>query len=84
MQMGVPVLAMDSFGSLHDLVTDGQNGRIVPNNDLRSFADAMKEMMCENDTRKAMSLQAVEGTHAFEMKHVAAKWLALFDEILRS
>ena len=44
----------------------------------------MKEMMCENDLRKAMSLQAVEGTHAFEMKHVADKWLHLFNEIIKS
>lgn len=81
MQMGIPVLALDSFGSLYDLVTDGQNGRIVPNNDIKAFASAMKEIMCENDLRKAMSICAVESTHEFEMKHVAAKWLALFDEI---
>ena len=84
MQMGVPVLAMDSFGSLHDLVADGVNGRIVPNNDLKAFAGAMTEMMLEPDSRKAMSLQAIEGTHAFEMKHVAAKWHALFEELQKS
>ena len=81
MQMGVPVLAMDSFGSLHDLVTDGHNGRIVPNNELRAFVEAMRELMTDEETRKAMSLQAVAGTHAFQMKQVAAKWLALFNEI---
>jgi len=84
MQMGVPVLALDSFGSLHDLVTDGRNGRIVPNNDLKAFADAMKEMMSDENSRKTMSLQAVEATHAFEMKQVAKMWLQLFNEILKS
>lgn len=81
MQMGVPVVAMDSFGSLHDLVTDGQNGRIVPNNDLPAFVDAMQALMTDTQTRNAMSLHAVEGTHAFQMDRVAAKWLALFNEI---
>jgi glycosyltransferase involved in cell wall biosynthesis len=40
-QMGVPVVAMDSFGALHDIIEDGYNGRIVPNNDLVAFQNAM-------------------------------------------
>ena len=84
MQMGTPVVAMDSFGALHDIVVDGKNGRIVPNNDLKAFTGAMKEIMFEPDSRKAMSLQSVETSHVFEMKQVAAKWLALFDEIQKA
>ena len=48
---------------------------------VRAFVEAMRELMTDEETRKAMSLQAVAGTHAFQMKQVAAKWLALFNEI---
>ena len=44
-QMGTPVVAMDSFGSLHDMVKDGENGRIVPNNDVPALVAAMNTMM---------------------------------------
>ena len=84
LQMGVPVVAMDSFGSLHDLVIDGHNGIIVPNNDLRAFVDAIKDIMSDSEVRKSMSLHAVENTYAFQMSLVASKWLALFDEIQKA
>ena len=44
----------------------------------------MKEMMSDENSRKTMSLQAVEATHAFEMKQVAKMWLQLFNEIMKS
>ena len=80
-QMGTPIVAMDSFGSLHDMVKDGLNGRIVPNNDVPALVAAMNTMMADSSARKVMSLHAVESSRAFLMENVAQKWLQLFEEI---
>jgi glycosyltransferase involved in cell wall biosynthesis len=80
-QMGVPVVAMDSFGSLHDIITDGVNGRIVPNNDLYAFTSAMKELMGDSLIRLSMARNAVEGSKCFEISHVLQKWSQVFDEL---
>ena len=80
-QMGVPVVAMDSFGSLHDIVTDGLNGCIVPNNDLKAFVSALRDVMKEDGLRLKMSEASVELSKRFEMQNVLQRWLQLFDEL---
>ena len=80
-QMGVPVIAMDSFGALHDIVEDGVNGRIVLNNDLKAFFLAMKDVMNNDDLRQKMSENSVKLSRRFEMEKVLQQWLQLFDEL---
>ena len=82
-QLGVPVLALDSFGSLHDIIEDGVNGRIVPNNDLKAFASAMRGVMNDDNMRQKMAEASVELSKRFEMQNVLQQWLQLFDEILK-
>ena len=82
-QMGVPVVAMDSFGSLHDIVEDGINGRIVPNNDISAFTQAMVEMMRNDIERQQMARQAVENCKQFEIQKILKRWTQLFDELMR-
>ena len=82
-QMGVPVIAMDSFGALHDIIEDGVNGRIVLNNDLKAFASAMQDVMNDDDLQQKMSEASVELSKRFEMQNVLQQWLQLFDEILK-
>ena len=80
-QMGVPVIAMDSFGALHDIVEDGLNGRIVLNNDLKAFFLAMKDVMNNDDLRQKMSENSVKLSRRFEMEKVLQQWLQLFNEL---
>jgi len=80
-QMGVPVIAMDSFGSLHDIIENDVNGRIVPNNDLPAFTQAMKDVMGDEALRQKYATSAIQTCRQFEMPQTAAKWLSLFDEL---
>ena len=80
-QMGVPVIAMDSFGSLHDLITDGHNGIIVPNNDIDAFLHAMKILMKDDALRKQMATNAVESSKRFEITNILTQWERLFEQL---
>ena len=82
-QMGVPVIAMDSFGSLHDIITDGINGRIVSNNNLNAFTSAIKEVMSDDKLRQMMAENAVEGCKGFEIEYVLQRWSSLFNELMQ-
>ena len=82
-QMGVPIIAMDSFGALHDIIDDGINGRIVVNNNLNTFISVMKEVMNDDDVRHKMARNAVEGCKRFEIEKVLQRWVALFDELMQ-
>jgi glycosyltransferase involved in cell wall biosynthesis len=80
-QMGVPVVAMDSFGALHDIIEDGYNGRIVANNDLVAFQNAMTEIMENEAKRKEMALHAIESSKRYEIQHILLQWQKLFEQM---
>lgn len=82
-QMGLPVVAMDSFGSLHDIIEDGYNGSIVPNNNLSAFANAMKTLMSDDIKRAEMAKHAVESSNRYEIQKNVALWMQLFNELQR-
>lgn len=82
-QMGTPVVAMDSFGSLHDMVKDGENGRIVPNNNIQAFSSALREVMSQEAMRKEMAMQAIQTSKAFRMENIASQWMSLFDQLMQ-
>ncbi len=81
-QMGVPMVAFDSFGSLHDIIEDGFNGRIVPNNNLTAFQNELTKLMLDDDIRKKMSINAVEKSREFEIGNIVEKWEMLFDKMI--
>lgn len=80
-QMGVPVVAMDSFGALHDIIEDGYNGRIVANNDLVAFQNAMMEIMEDEAKRTEMALHAIESSKRYEIQHIVLQWQKLFEQM---
>lgn len=80
-QLGVPVIAMDSFGALHDIIEDGVNGRIVPNNDLKAFSFAMRDVMKDDGLRLEMSEASVNLSKRFIMGNVLQQWQQLFNEL---
>ena len=75
---------MDSFAALHDIVTDGYNGLIVPDGDMEAYYNALVYLMGNDEKRLKMSFKAMESSKRFEISKVAAKWLALFDEIQKA
>ena len=81
-QMGVPTVAMDSFGSLHVIIENNVNGRIVPNNDTHALAEAMKQMMINDGMRQQMARNAIERSKDFVIDKVAAQWKQLFDQLM--
>lgn len=80
-QMGVATVALDSFGALHDIVEDGYNGCIVPNNDLTAFYHALVNIMLDDDKRLAMCKNAVQNCKKFEISKIVDKWQFLYNNI---
>lgn len=81
-QMGVVPLAFDSFGSLHDVIQDGYNGLIVPNADLKAYAERLIWLMRNKDRREEMAGNAVESCTRFSGDHIGAQWIDLFKSVI--
>jgi Glycosyltransferase len=76
----VPVV-MDTYGSLHDIIVDGKNGIIIPDNDLDGCAEAMKKLMSEADYRERLAKDGLQSCKKFAISTICDKWINLFKEI---
>lgn len=57
MALGMPVIATD-IGGNREAIEHGISGLVVPPNDAKALADAMKELYCDVEKRKAMGIHA--------------------------
>lgn len=73
-QMGCVPVAMDSYTALHDIITDGDNGQIVPYPDVDAFARTMKELMLDKEKRTHLARRSVESAKRFTAEAIGAKW----------
>ena len=77
-QYAVVPVVMDSFSSLHDIITNGENGVIVENNDINGFVYAMKELMNNNNYRKCIAQRCLFSSKRYTVDKIVDKWEVLF------
>lgn len=73
-QMGCVPVAFDSFGSLHEVVTDGLNGRIVPEGDSQAYTNAIIELMADTQSRLKSAQCAVRSSRDYSQDNICLRW----------
>lgn len=73
-QMGVVPVVFDSFGSVRDIITDGENGFLVKPFDRHEFTEKVKLLMHNSELRYRMALNAVRSSERFTVDKVLAMW----------
>lgn len=73
-QLGCVPIAFDNFSVLHDIVTNGKNGLIVPSRDEKQYASYCQEIMNNNDLFTSLSLNAIESCKKFNINNIYMKW----------
>lgn len=81
MSCGVPCVAYDCPCGPSEIITDGEDGIIVPLNDMDTFIDKVNYLIEHPDVRKSMSLKCRESIKRFDLDVVMKQWMKLFDEI---
>lgn len=79
-QMGVIPIAFNSYLSLSDIIDNGVNGFIIPNNDIRGFVEKAKLLMNNNNKRYEMAKNCIEQSKQFAIEKIALKWYNLFSK----
>jgi glycosyltransferase involved in cell wall biosynthesis len=77
LQMGVVPVVFDSFGTIHHLIESGENGIVVPNNNIKAFANAMIALMTNDAERERMAKNALISSERFTLDKVADRWMNL-------
>lgn len=76
-QFGCVPVVYDSFSSLSDVVTQGENGFIVPEGDETAYLQRLQQLMDNSDLLHIMSDKAQEYCQRFSQERVCSTWKEL-------
>ena len=81
-QFGCVPIAFNTYASLTDIITDGENGYIIPEGKIRMYAEKMLHLMKDEELRKKIAMRAIESAKRFDSKLISSKWDALFTSLI--
>jgi glycosyltransferase involved in cell wall biosynthesis len=84
MGVGLPVVSVDCYTGPRDIVTDGVDGRIVPEDDRGALVEAMNELMADEEKRRRFSAAALHAAARYDRDRIAARWEARLAELSAS
>ena len=81
LQSAAVPFAFDTFASLHDIIQDGQNGYIIPNDERRTYANKLLVMMADKDLRRRMAEKGLSLIEKFSIENITQQWNQLFESL---
>lgn len=81
MACGVPVVSFDCPWGPRSIITNGEDGILVENGNVKKLADEIIKLINEADVRVMMAKKARQNVMRFNMEQVALRWKQLFDSL---
>jgi len=78
---GVPAVAFACKCGPKDVITDGVNGLLVPEDDINAFASALQKVIENPDLLRSMGAAAYKDAARWDMETIMKKWTTLFENI---
>ena len=80
-QYGVVPIVMDTFLSLHDIITNNKNGLITSPGNIEEFATAIMKLLADEQLRTKMARQCLVECQRFFANKVVDQWEKMFLEL---
>lgn len=81
MQCGVPVVSFDCPKGPGEIIKNNEDGILVENGNIEAFANALMELMGDNEKRKSFAKKAEENVKRFEIEQIGKLWVELIEKI---
>lgn len=78
---GLPMVAYACKCGPKDIITDGENGFLIPEENETLFAKRLLELMNSENRRREMGRKAFENSTNYSADRVMEKWINLFTEL---
>ncbi|MFH8618578.1 glycosyltransferase family 4 protein [Streptomyces sp. NPDC017979] len=82
MRCGLPVVATDCPHGPREIIADGVDGRLVPVGDADAVADALLELIQDDDLRRRTGAAARDASMRFDPARIAERHEAIFTELV--
>jgi glycosyltransferase involved in cell wall biosynthesis len=80
---GLPIVSFACKCGPKDVVKDGIDGYLVEEGDVNALASRLISLMDDEITRKKMGFVAFSRSDRYAEESVMAKWVDLFDKVLK-
>jgi glycosyltransferase involved in cell wall biosynthesis len=81
MGVGLPVVSVDCVSGPRDIIREGVDGHVVPEDDAPALAAAMSGLMADADRRKAYGAAALETAARYDAAQIAGRWEERLEEL---
>jgi glycosyltransferase involved in cell wall biosynthesis len=81
MGVGLPLVAFDCPTGPADLITDGTNGLLVPNGNVKALAAALNRLIEDAPLRRQMGAAGLATVAEYRPDRIAARWEQLFADL---
>jgi glycosyltransferase involved in cell wall biosynthesis len=81
MGVGLPAVSVDCVSGPRDIIREGVDGHVVPEDDTPALADAMRGLMADADRRKAYGAAALETAARYDAAEIAGRWEERIEEL---
>lgn len=82
MACGLPVVSFDCPCGPKDIVRHNEDGLLVPSGNIDSLAEAMHQMMSDDNLRQRMAKVAINNVQRYKLNEVCQHWQRLFESIV--
>ena len=81
MSCGIPVVSFDCpFGPRH-IITNGKDGFLIPNRNIKMFADRICELIESEELRKKIGKEAILTAKRYEPEIIIQQWINLYQSL---
>jgi glycosyltransferase involved in cell wall biosynthesis len=81
MGCGLPLVSFDCQTGPADIITEGKNGLLVPEGDIKALAAALNRLIEDPELRRRMGAAGVEMAKDYAPARIAARWEQVFEEV---
>jgi glycosyltransferase involved in cell wall biosynthesis len=81
MNVGVVPISFSNWSSIHDIITDKENGILVENDNIEIFTRELKHLISNESFRSQLSINALKTSRNFDIEVIGPKWIDLIENI---